>query len=129
MDLRAEIAAQNEKLMHAINSRDAGAAAALYTEDARALPTNSDVISGRAAIREFWQAGIDGGIKDVKLESVTVDAPGDGTAYEVGRYELTVDSGEAAIHDVGKYVVIWKRLESGWHLHVDIWNTSQPAPE
>jgi ketosteroid isomerase-like protein len=53
-----------------------------------------------------------------------VEANGD-SAYEVGQYELTDQSGK--VLDKGKYVVIWKLDGGRWKLHRDIWTTSEPA--
>ncbi|WP_080404787.1 DUF4440 domain-containing protein [Burkholderia ubonensis] len=63
------------------------AVAALHTENAKLLPANGQVISGRAAITRFWQGGMDSGFKSVKLTSVEIETYGD-TAYEVGKWAV-----------------------------------------
>lgn len=122
--MRQEIEAANAIFMAAFGRGDAAGLAALYTADGQLLPTNSDVVSGSAAIQEFWQGAIDMGLKKATLDTVEVDDCGN-TAVEVGRYTLI--AGDDSVADAGKYVVIWKRQDGGWKLHRDIWNTSQPA--
>ena len=116
--------AANERFMAAFERGDAAGLAALYTENGQVLPPNSQVVEGRDAVQGFWQAVMDMGIKDARLETVEAEGHGD-TAVEVGRFEL-LGEGEQVL-DKGKYVVIWQRDGREWKLHRDIFNSSQPA--
>jgi len=120
------ITTANENFMAVFNQGDAAGLAALYTENGQLLPSQSDFVTGRSAIQEFWQGAMDMGTKSVKLETVDVEGCGK-TAYEVGKYTLFAD-GEQMI-DKGKYIVIWKKEDGKWKLHRDIFNTSIPAPK
>lgn len=120
------IVAADETFMTIFNLGDAAGIANLYTENGQFLPPNSDFVSGRQAIQETYQAFMDMGIKEIKLEALEVEGYGD-TAYEVGRYILEAEGGK--VLDKGKFVVIWKYEEGQWKLHRDIINTSMPAPE
>ncbi len=121
--VRAALEEANEAFMAAFNAHDAAALAALYTEDAKLLPPNSDVLEGRAAIQAFWQAVFDAGIDSALLEITEVDPLGN-TAVEVSQYTLFLADGQVA--DSGKYIVVWKRVSGQWFLHRDIFNSSQP---
>jgi uncharacterized protein (TIGR02246 family) len=123
-DLHQAITAANENFMATFLRGDAAGMASLYTADGQLLPTNSDVVSGSAAIQAFWQAAMNMGIKAAKLETVELEGHGD-TAHEVGRYTLYGEGNQ--LLDQGKYIVIWKRVGGEWKFHRDIWNTSQPA--
>jgi uncharacterized protein (TIGR02246 family) len=125
-EVRDAIAAANENFMAAVKKGDAAALAALYTENGQVLPPNSDFVTGKDAIQAFWQAILDMGIKEAKLEIVEVEGHGD-TAIEVSKYTLHGEEGQQL--DKGKYIVIWKQEEGQWKLHRDIFNTSLPAPE
>lgn len=120
----------NLKFGEAFRQADAAAVAALYTDDAILLPPNSDMIRGKQGIESFWQVVIDMGVKDAALTTVEIMGVGD-MVCEIGQYALTIQpEGQEAMEDKGKYVVIWKQAEDGsWNLHVDIWNTSLPAPQ
>jgi uncharacterized protein (TIGR02246 family) len=122
-DVRSAIEAANKQFMQAVGRGDAGQLANLYTADAQLLPPGSPTVTGRQAIREYWQGGITAGLKSLVLTTVEVEAH-DGTAYEVGKYEIPGAGGKAA--DTGKYVVIWKRDDGQWKLHRDIWNSDKP---
>ncbi len=113
------IGAANEAFMEAFARGDAAGLAALYTETARLLPPGSEPVDGRAAIEEFWDSVIEGGVAKATLTSDEVEGLGD-TAYEVGRYAMYDADGKML--GEGKYIVIWKRTDAGWSLHRDIWN-------
>ena len=125
-DVKAAIAAGNEKLMAAFRRGDAAGLAALYTENGQLLPPNSDFITGKPAIQQFWQGVMDMGIKAALLETVELEAHGD-TAIDVGRYTMQGEGDK--ILDKGKYLVVWKQEDGQWKLHRDIWNSSMPIPE
>jgi len=124
-EVREAIEAANEVFMATARKGDAAGLAALYTEEAQLLPPNADFQTGRQAIQAFWQATVDMGIKEARLETLEVEPHGD-TAIEVGTYTLYVEGGQEA--DVGKYIVIWKQQRGKWRLHRDIFNSSNPAP-
>ena len=125
--IRQTLSEKNAKFREAFRQEDAGAVAALYTEDAVLLPPNSDTLRGREVIKAFWSAVMQMGVKDVLL--TTVDLMGMVEfVCEIGKYKLTIQpEGQDVMEDFGKYLVIWKQAEGDWKLHIDIWNTSLPA--
>ena len=101
---------------------DFGALERVYTREARILPPGAPMVTGRAAIAEFWrQAAAALGVRAAKLHTVTLEVNGD-QAQEVGRAELTLTGAEAPVEV--KYVVLWKREDGAWKWDVDIWNTN-----
>jgi len=124
--VRAEIAAANDRFMTAFNEGDVEGLASIYTENAQLLATHYDAITGRPAIRAAWETRVAPGERSVKLESVEVEGHGD-TAIEVGLYSVLGPDKEEL--DRGKYIVIWKLEEGQWRIHRDILNTSLPPRE
>lgn len=124
-ELRGAIAAANDNFMAAANRGDAAGIAALYTENGQVLPPNADLVTGKQAIQTLWQAVLDMGIKEVKMEIVEVEGHGD-TAIEISTYTLKGEGGQ--VLDQGKYMVIWKQEDGQWKLHRDIFNSSMPPP-
>jgi uncharacterized protein (TIGR02246 family) len=122
--IREAISAANEDFMSAFKSGDAAGLATLYTEDGQVLPPNSDFVTGQEAIQLFWQAVMDMGIKEAKLDIVEVERAGD-SAVEVSNF--TLYGGEGQVMDKGKYMVIWHKEGNQWKLHRDIFNSSMPA--
>ncbi len=123
--LRSEIEAANAEWAKQYNAGNAAGVTALYTDDAKAMPPNSDFATGKAGITAVWQGMMDSGAKSGKLTTVEVMGTGD-TALEVGTYEVMDKDGK--VIDKGKYMVHWKKVGSAWKLHRDIWNSSMPAP-
>jgi ketosteroid isomerase-like protein len=96
---------------------------ALYTEDAEVMAPNWRPVTGRAAIRAFWQATRNSGVTRIAVKTSEVAGTGGDTTYETGNYVL-YDAGGQVIDD-GKYIVIWRREGKPWRLYRDIWNSNR----
>ena len=94
-------------------------------EDGVELLRNEDILSFEEII-EVTKNGVEMGVKKVLLETTPATGFGN-TAIEEGKATLYAE-GDVII-DVGKYIVIWEKIEGKWFLHRDIWNTSMPVPE
>ncbi len=123
--VRDAIAAANEEFMAAVKRGDAAGLAALYTENGQVMPPNSDFVTGQQSIQMFWQAVMEMGVKEAKLQILEVEGHGD-KAIELSTFTLQGEGG--TVLDKGKYVVIWKQEDGHWKLHRDIFNSSLPAP-
>ena len=78
-------------------------------------------ISGREAIRRFWQAGLDAGIVAIRLDAARLDHE-TRLAYELGGYELRLEpTGSDAIVDRGNYLLVYERQDDGsWRRRAEI---------
>jgi uncharacterized protein (TIGR02246 family) len=120
---RAEVDEANRRFMEAFERGDAASVAALYTEDAVALPPDAPMISGRAAIEELWRGLMAAGARGVNLETLRLAGSAD-LMHEVGRATITIqpEGGGTSTLRV-KYVVVWERDPAGGlSLAVDAWN-------
>jgi uncharacterized protein (TIGR02246 family) len=126
--VRKSLEEANAKFCEALRQGDTAAVASLYTDDARLLPPNSEIIQGKQDVETFWGGAMQMGVKDAILTTVDVIGMGD-MVFEIGKYVLTIQpEGQDAVEDSGKYIVLWKKVADGeWKLHVDIWNTNLPA--
>jgi uncharacterized protein (TIGR02246 family) len=124
-DAKKGIEAGNKAFGAAIAAGNAAGVAALYTDDAVAMPPNGEAVTGRPAIEKAFQGMIASGVKEVVLTAKEVEAHGD-TATEVGAYSVKDAAGKEL--DRGKYIVVWKRVQGQWKLHRDIWNSNVPMP-
>lgn len=126
VDVSSEIADANKVFVESFNSGDMAALAQCYTEDAKLFPPNSEIVQGREMIEAYWGKGVEMGVKKVLLEITSATGFGN-TAIEEGKATLYAE-GDVII-DVGKYIVIWKKIDDKWFLNRDIWNSSMPLPE
>ena len=100
-----------------------------YAEEAQLLLPHQRPVVGQPAIQEVFEALFGDGLRDLVLQTTKVEVSGD-LAYGIGIYKmtLTVASG-AETQDEGKYVVIYRRQQSGtWRAVADIINSNLPAP-
>ena len=118
-EVRKVIAEGNRSFGAAAARKDYAGMAAFYTEDAKVLPPDAPIVSGRKPIEEFWRTAADAlGLIDVTLKTIDLEVAGD-TAYEIGEADLKLSSGQAKV----KYLVVWLQRDGRWHLHRDIWNS------
>ena len=117
--VRQTIAEENRRFGAAAAGKDYPGMAGFYTEDAKLLPPDAPIVSGRKAIEEFWRNAANAlGLIGVELKTIDLEVAGD-TAYEVGEADLKLSSGQAK----AKYLVVWRGGDGQWRLHRDIWNS------
>jgi uncharacterized protein (TIGR02246 family) len=112
----------------AMRAGDWNAASMTYTEDAILFPPNSDAVTGRAAIREYFSTFP----PITRFELTTVDIQGSGDLAVVhGTYAMTLQPpGMPPIEDHGKWLEMRKRQADGsWPYQWDMFNSSVPLPQ
>jgi uncharacterized protein (TIGR02246 family) len=119
-DLRAEIGEVDQAWQKAYNAGDATALTALYASDAKVMAPGAEPASGSAAIQKLFAANMP---KGAKFTLTTADVVG------FGDYALTTGSwvanGADGKHlDHGTYMTLYKKVDKGWKLYRDTWNSS-----
>jgi len=110
----------------ALNAKDVDALVNLYTEDARLLPPDGEMTSGKDGIRAVFGGMIDAGIGG-ETTPVETTVSGD-VGYIVGTFTLV--AGDELL-GTGKYIETWRRGADGqWLIANDIYNNDpSPKPE
>ena len=112
----------------AIEAGDDEARIEMFTDDAIMMPNHWTMSRGKEAIAEGIRAG-QGWVFRLQ-DRVIVDMDvSDSIAYTVNAYYYTYHAeGSGPQWHKTKNVHIWKRdAEGRWKLHVDIWNSDEPA--
>ena len=118
-DILAAMKRTNDIASQAIASGTIEELELVYTEQARILPPDAQMVSGRTGILEFWRAAVEAGLRRAALTTIDALPAGDGI-IEIGRADLTMGGQPVTV----KYVVFWKEENGTWKWHVDIWNGS-----
>jgi uncharacterized protein (TIGR02246 family) len=119
-DLRAQIEKLSQAWEKAYNAGDAAAVTALYAKDAKLMAPGAEPVSGTKAIQEAFVADIAQGAKN-KLTVEDVAGSGD-YALETGKWVATSADGKHLDH--GPYTTFYKKVDGGWKIYRDIWNSS-----
>ncbi len=104
-DEEKAIRAEFEAFGQAFQKGDAGAIAALFTEEGEAIGVEGETIQGRKAIEEHYASRFAEGAGDkieTTIESIKLIAPGIASVH--GRSQITPAGGGPPIH--GRYTVI-----------------------
>lgn len=117
----------NRQFEEAFARGDAAGCAAVYTDDAKIMPPDSPVLTGKQAAQAYWQAVMDMGIKSASLQTLDLEDHGD-TAIERGAATVDIQAeGGQTTQATAKFVVIWKRQGDGtWKWAVDCFNFDAP---
>lgn len=126
-EAEASIAAMDKTFVAAANAGDVDGVVAMYDANAVLMPPNFVAQRGIAAIRTYWGGFLKQGRVKLSLATEDVTQSCD-LASERGTFEVTVTLPNGApIHDKGKYVVTWRRMDSQWKAISDIFNSDLPA--
>jgi uncharacterized protein (TIGR02246 family) len=122
------IRAQVDRWLRLVKAKDAAGIAELYAEDGAVMPPNAPIGKGRAAIQQTWASmmGTPGFDLTFDPEQIIVSSSGD-MALDRGTYRLTVAPNGTAQSETGKYVVVWRKIDSEWKAAADIFNSDLPA--
>jgi ketosteroid isomerase-like protein len=96
---------------------------AMFTEDARSLPRESEPVIGRAAISKLT----------ADYNAVGVSEFSEETTDFYGNEELLIDQGNYVMvygkdktTEKGKYLNVWKQEGGTWKIYSNVWNTNAP---
>ena len=111
-----------------VKAKDAGGIAQLYAEDGAVMPPNAPISKGHAAIEQTWASMMRTPGFDLTFvpEEITVSSSGD-LALDRGTYRLAFDSAGKSQTDIGKYVVVWRKVGNDWKAAADIFNSDAPT--
>jgi len=109
----------------AFNSGDAEGLALMYSPNAEILPPDHPIVSGDAAIQEFWRSFNPG---NVRLETTEVETMKLGQYwFRQGTYHRRYENeGEPR---VGKFIELWVKVDSAWLIHRHMWSSNGPPPD
>ncbi|MDH3374198.1 MAG: DUF4440 domain-containing protein [Gammaproteobacteria bacterium] len=117
------ITSRSDAWEEALGAKDIDALVDLYTNDARLMPPNMAMSSGREAVREMFGGMIEAGV-GIDLTSITASVSGE-IGFHVGTY--AVQAGGEVV-DTGKFMETWQRgVDGQWRIANDIWNSDMPA--
>ncbi|MBS1487222.1 MAG: nuclear transport factor 2 family protein [Bacteroidetes bacterium] len=122
--LRKMIEEKNKQFARAHVLRDTAFLNNIFTQNARVLAPNSEMISGRSAIAAINLAYVNYGIDEAHIETTKLYGSGD---YLINEGNYMMRYGKGSTVDKGKFIYIWKKVGSDWKLDSDIWNSSTPA--
>ncbi|WP_262691856.1 YybH family protein [Kordiimonas aestuarii] len=124
-------AAQADKELHdrsaiMAQSRSFSAAyVAIYTPDARIVPTNQAIKAGEPLIRQYWTPRSGAKRKPVRHEITSQELIIDGTiAADIGYFEgASADADGKEYPFRGAYLITWRKTGGVWRIQHDMWNS------
>ena len=119
--LKMIIEAKNLAFTQAHVTGDREVIDAMFTDDARVLPPNSDPVEGRQAIDELTRQYIEYGVYEFHEETIDFYGSGD-LLIDQGNYVMVY--GPEKTREEGKYLNVWRLVDGDWKIHSNIWNSN-----
>lgn len=130
VDHQAEAEAIRElsrQWVDAVAAGDTETIAGLYTEDGLVMPPGAPQAQGPEAVGAAWAELMELPEFSLTFEPTTIEVAEAGDmAYDVGTYQLSFESEDGPVQDVGKYVVVWVKEDGEWKAAADIFNSDGP---
>ncbi|MCJ7554600.1 MAG: DUF4440 domain-containing protein [Ignavibacteriaceae bacterium] len=124
------VRARSEGLVAAESAKDTQGAIAFWAEDAIMQPAGSPQIQGIKAITDLYQQFFENkafkGISGT-ISNITVSQSGD-LAYEYGVNRMVWTSPKGDLLDMGKYLLVWKKVKDNWYVAALAFTSDAPAP-
>jgi uncharacterized protein (TIGR02246 family) len=109
-------------------AKDIPVIVSFYAEDAIEMASNTPIIQGKDAIRQWYEAWLTPAGVGMTFATTEVDVAASGDmAVERGSYRFTQDSPRGRTEDVGKYVTVWKKVDGKWRVAIDAANSDRPC--
>lgn len=130
-DETATIEALSRQFTEALRTRDFAAVGAMYANDAVVCPPNSNIITGKGNIQQFWERNRI--VQSLSFDTVSVKVLGESTLRVVGTMSLQLvrpnarPSGGGPQQIKAKYVWVWQKIDGAWKIESGIWNRIGPA--
>ena len=124
-DPESAIRALSDAFVRHFNAADADQLVrAFYAEDARLLPPNHPMITGRSQIRQALQGFFEAGLGGLTIESYELEVARSGDlAYGIGTFSLARPA-----PDRGKFVDVYRRQADGsWRCVADMFSSDEAA--
>lgn len=106
-------------------------ALAFYEDNAMEMAPNMAMAKGKAAIKEFNDQMMKGGMKitAVTFTPIEIEAGGN-MGHVIGTYDMTVNVPQMGdVKDKGKYITIWAQgADKKWKVRAETWNSDMPVP-
>jgi ketosteroid isomerase-like protein len=117
----AEVTAAVRVFMDYVNQGNLESMLAMYSDEASILPPSGNSLYGRSAFTPFWQHMIENvGFGNVQYTIEKLEKLSEDTVAEMTQFQVDL----AGQPTQGKYVVIWKKQQGQWKLHIDIFNVA-----
>jgi uncharacterized protein (TIGR02246 family) len=119
---KSDIQKLDDKMTAAFNRGDLATFLSMYKDDAVLLPPGAEITKGKADIDAFWKKGAEA-IGEARLTALDVKPLGNLAVQEVGSFILKTRT-QPPQEIVGKYLVIWEKVDADWKIAADMWNTN-----
>jgi uncharacterized protein (TIGR02246 family) len=96
-------------------AKDADAMAQLYAEDGTLVSPGGKLITGRAALKQYYEQRFGSGAKEHHIHVIDANAQGNG-GFSIADFSVQVPKGDGTYREEsGHIMAIYVKSSNGWH--------------
>lgn len=125
VDIAAEVRARSKAVVAAEMAFDWATAVTFYASDAIVQPANAPQIQGREAVLELYRTFP----KMIEFEGTStaiIPAASGDMAYEYGVNRFVFDTPNGQVKDLGKYLLVWTKVDREWFIAALSFSSNTP---
>jgi len=133
VDLSAEADAIREldrQWQAAVEAKDVEGVLSFYAPNAVKMDPNAPALVGKEHFREAFEVWLP--LPEVsnafEPDVIEVSASGD-MAWDRGTYQFRMETPEGVVEDVGKYLMVWEKIDGEWKVVAECGNSDLPLEE
>ena len=126
-DVELTIRGLTQDFCMAFNTGNYDQAAALFASDGVLMVSHRESSQGPKEIERVLRQCGELGYQNLRFETTRVDYSGD-MAIEMGRYTVSIELGNTAAADAGRFLRAWHRL-GAWRVVGDSWTSALPLAD
>lgn len=122
------VRARSEAVVAAEAAFDVPAAIRFWADDAIVQPAGMPQINGKEGIRELYSHFFESGmVREFSGEARHIEVSGE-LAWEFGVNRMVLAGDEGDLLDMGKYLLIWKKIGGEWMIAALSFTSDAPEP-
>lgn len=127
--IQASIDSMDNVFNAAVAARDTETVVSFYAADARVLPPGAPMTQGQDGARKMWVEMLRmPGLSFTIHTNEVVTSEGGDLAIALGNFALKGQGPKGEFTDNGKYVTVFKKVDGGWKIAVDTFNSDAAPP-
>jgi ketosteroid isomerase-like protein len=125
LDVDSTIRGLTQDFCMAYNTGNYDQGSALFASDGVLTLSHRESCQGSKAIERMLRQYRESGCRNLHFETMRVEHSGD-MAIEMGRYTVSMEPGNIAVGDAGRFLRAWRRL-GVWRIVGDSWTSTLPV--
>ena len=126
--IEAEVRTRSKALIEAEETADYKRAVSFFTSDAVIQPANAPQFQGLDPLLELYETVMATATAFEGTTTEIIPAAGGDMAYEFGINRFVFETPDGPMEALGKYLVVWRKVDGEWFVSAIAFSNDSPPP-